>query len=566
MTSRAPSKLYLVSLALGLALAAVAVLAASGRGEEEVAAEGKPTPGFETPERVSEVLGIEATGTVTATPATGTPETAAATPSPGIDKVRAGCAFRQDPTTYEGPENRSLYTNATDLAAFNMLLPSDTYFGLPPLETGLRGSRTTSTSATAPPVLLKAIAWIESALTQASQQVPFEAIGPALVSFDCGYGLMQVTSGMTTPLGEQGYPSPEQALVVTHFAYNVARGTAILADKWNMAPEGRPIAGTDTGGDPAIIENWYFAVWGYNGFTGPGANRSNHPMDPIYDAWPRVPYSCGPSTDGLGHNRGNYPFQELIFGCASHPPQVNGVNLWTPQPVDLPDLNDPRWREPLKVENFVYPYDKMDIPTPRQPTGGYQPASASGPTATPYPAGYQTPATDLSAAAVPTPTPHPVSLITPQASAAPSGVVGHRDPTQQPPASLRTAMFGAPGLSVSTPTISIGYSPETGAGSTSLTIRNSGTGILSWMAIPSVPWLVASPLAGVAVGSDLSCASSSPCQRSATVTVTVDPTRLPPGTNRASVTILAPGINRSYVVAVTSTAVIRIGVPGVAHN
>jgi hypothetical protein len=70
----------------------------------------------------------------------------------------------------------------------------------------------------------------------------------------------------------------------------------------------------------------------------------------------------------------------------------------------------------------------------------------------------------------------------------------------------------------------------------------------------------------VAVGPDLSCASSSPCERSATVTVSVDPTRLPPGTNQATLTILAPGIKRSYVVTVTTVAVIRIGVPGVTHN
>ena len=421
MASRLLSRLHLAALALLLALAAVAVLAASGRAEESGQVEGKATPGPMTPEGIGEAASTSATGTAAATAATGTPDATAATPVPDIEAVRGGCAFREAPTTYEGPQDRSLYTDATDLAAFNMLLPGDTYFGLPPLETGLRDSRTTSASAGIPPVLLKAIAWIESAFTQASQQVPFEAIGPALVSFDCGYGIMQVTSGMTTPQGERGYPSPEQALVATHFAYDIARGVLILADKWNSAPEDRPIAGIDTGGDPALIENWYFAVWSYNGFTGPGANRSNHPMDPIYGAWPRVPYSCGPSSDGLGHNRGNYPFQELIFGCASHPPQVNGVNLWTPQPVDLPDLNDARWREPLKLGNFVYPYAGMDIPTPRQSSGGYPLASASGPTATPYPPGYETPTPGSYPFAVPTPTPHPLSVLTRRASTASSG-------------------------------------------------------------------------------------------------------------------------------------------------
>ena len=543
MTNKVLARLHVGVLGLLVALAAAVLLPALGgaqqRGEAEEAA----------------------------TPTVGASSTPVATPVPQTEAVSGGCAFRQAPTTYEGPQDRSLYRSAVDLAAFNMLLPGDTYFGLPPLETGLRGSRTTSASASIPPALLKSIAWIESSFTQASQQVPYEAIGAALVSFDCGHGIMQVTSGMTTPLGERGYASPQQALVATHFAYNIARGTAILADKWNSAPEDRPIAGTDTGGDPAIVENWYFAVWGYNGFTGPGANRSNHPMDPIYGTWPRVGYSCGPSSDGLGHNRGNYPFQELIFGCASHPPQVSSVNLWTPQPADLPDLNDPRWREPLKLENFVYPYDKMDIPTPRQPAGGYRaaPATAAS-TPTPYPPGYTPPTPFSYPYAVPTPTPHPVSLVTPQVSSAPAGAVGHRDPTQKPSTALRASMFGAPGLSVSTSNIRISYSPETGAQSATLTISNTGTGILSWMAVPSASWVVPSPVAGVAVGPDLSCAPSSPCERSATVTVSVDPTRLPPGTNQATLTILAPGIKRSYVVTVTTVAVIRIGVPGVTHN
>ena len=50
----------------------------------------------------------------------------------------------------------------------------------------------------------------------------------------------------------------------------------------------RPIAGTDTNSNPAILENWYFTIWGYNGFTGPGANISNHPLDPVFttrEAW-----------------------------------------------------------------------------------------------------------------------------------------------------------------------------------------------------------------------------------------------------------------------------------------
>ncbi|GAF87316.1 unnamed protein product, partial [marine sediment metagenome] len=202
---------------------------------------------------------------------------AGASSNAAVSAEGSACAFAKPPTTYETSEDRRLYLGAMELAAYNMLFPGDDFFSVEHLETGLRSSRGT-TQPQMPPTLLKAIAWVESAMVQASYATPFEAIGPALVSFDCGHGIMQVTSGMTTPLGESGRESPEQALVATHFAYNIARGAVILADKWNAAPENRPVAGTDTGGDPGIAENWYFAVWSYNGFTGPGANRSNHPL------------------------------------------------------------------------------------------------------------------------------------------------------------------------------------------------------------------------------------------------------------------------------------------------
>ena len=255
--------------------------------------------------------------------------------------AHAECAFPLTPTAYEDLRDRQLFLDTIELAAFDMLFPGDPYFGLPEIEIGTRDDRSAK-PATVPPVLLKAIAWIETSVTQADVDVPFGSIGPALVSFDCGYGATQVTSGMTIPTGENGRGSPEQALVATHFAYNIARGAAVLVDKWNQAPEDKPIAGTDTFGHPAILENWYFALWSYNGFTGPGANRSNHPLDPIFGSWPRAPYSCGPNTDGKGHNRGNYPYQELIYGCVADPPTVDDQPLWAAQEVTLPDLDQGR--------------------------------------------------------------------------------------------------------------------------------------------------------------------------------------------------------------------------------
>jgi len=267
----------------------------------------------------------------------------------------AACAFLRRPHAYEADRGRSVYLATLDAASVNALFPGDPFFGLPAMSVGPRGTRTAG-EARVPATLLKAIAWVESDLTMASRSVPFESGGAALVSFDCGHGIMQVTSGMTTPMGDANQPSASQTGVATHYAYNIARGAAILAEKWNQAPDLRPIAGIDTGSDPNIIENWYFAVWGYNGFTGPGANRSNHPMDPQLGAWPREQFRCNGSQ-----SRNRYPYQELVWGCAANPPQ----GLWAPVPASLPNLSMPQWFEPLALANFKFPYAAMDIPTPQ---------------------------------------------------------------------------------------------------------------------------------------------------------------------------------------------------------
>ena len=128
--------------------------------------------------------------------------------------------------------------------------------------------------------MLKAIAWIESTWAQADQSVPYGGVGPVLVSHDCGYGLMQVTSGMQNV---SGVPSAEQAAIGGHYAFNIAGGARILAEKWNAAPEFRPIVGSR---NPRVVEDWYYALWSYNGFS-----FKNHPQNPALPL-PRASYRC----------------------------------------------------------------------------------------------------------------------------------------------------------------------------------------------------------------------------------------------------------------------------------
>jgi hypothetical protein len=420
--------------------------------------------------------------------------------------ANADCAFPFTPTTYEDLKSRALFLQTIELAAFDMLFPGDPYFGLPPLETGQRSGNRPKVPGKIPPSILKSISWIESATTQASGDTPFGAIGPSLVSFDCGHGIAQVTTGMTVPTGESGRGSPQQALVATHFAYNIARGAWILADKWNAAPELLPIAGVDTNSEPGLLENWYFALWAYNGFTGPGANRSNHPMDPIYGAWPRQPYSCADHSDGKGHNRGNYPYQELVIGCAANPPMVDKQPLWQAQEISLPNLNDPTWREPLKLTNFVFPYSKMDIASPQ-----------------PF----------------------------------------HVDQTARPDASLRSKVLGAPQMGLSKTKVKVGVA--TGSGSTVeiVDVTNSGTGVLAWYAVPSVPWLKVAPYTGVAVGDDLPCEKDVPCERVGHLEVSVDAASAPANARSAQITVQELGSTKTMVIDVEISRVVRVGIPGI---
>jgi len=269
---------------------------------------------------------------------------------------------------------------------------------------------------------------------------------------------------MTSP-ADGGFPSTRQALVATHFLYNIGRGAAILAEKWNGAPEVRPVAGTDTGSDPHIVENWYFATWSYNGFTGPGANRSNHPLDPDY-AWPRTGFSCAPFDDGFGHSYGNYPYQELVFGCAARPPSIDGAQLWTPLDLSLPDLDDPAWSEPLSLANFTSSdwYARMDIETPRP---------------------------------------------------------SHEDDTPRPSDAAPELLRGSPHLVASRDSV---IDDET-----EVVISNGGSGVLPWRAKPSASWITVDKQAGVALSPDVFCLPDVTCERVTTLTIRLDRERAPPG-------------------------------------
>lgn len=370
--------------------------------------------------------------------------------------VAEACAFDPlRPAAYEGDALRARNLSALEAAAQNRLFPGDSYFGLPGVEVGTRANRVDGTAAV-PVEVLRAIGWVESSLTMASRSTRFESIGPALVSFDCGHGIMQVTSGMTIPLGADGQPSSNQIAVATSDVHNIARGARILASKWNDAPGLRPIAGTNTNADPALIENWYYAIWAYNGFTGPGSRQSNHPLDPNL-AWPRSDYRC----DGT-QSRTRYPYQELVYGCVTNPAERGGSDLWSAVPVTLPDFTQPQFFNAMRLASFSFPYREMDIPTP-------QPA--------------------------------------------------HQTATSSLPANIRSQLLGTPSLNVNGGSITIHVNGTPAQASATIRVVNPGSGLLSWSAIPSDSFLIVDPPAGIATGSGITCTAGGCPNGEITVTI-----------------------------------------------
>lgn len=197
------------------------------------------------------------------------------------------------------------------------------------------GSAAYDTSKRIPPLIYYSIAWIEANWQHASNSVPWGGIGSTIRSFDCGYGIGQITTGMRN---ESGTPSAKQALVGTNYLYNLAEGMRILADKWNSAPQFRPIAGN---GDPEAIEDWYYAIWSYNGFAfvnhpfNPNLNplRGGGAESPLYHCYNESAPSYSPSF-GFG----NYTYNEKVHGCMKYPPERDNQPIWEPVEFNLPDF------------------------------------------------------------------------------------------------------------------------------------------------------------------------------------------------------------------------------------
>ena len=259
--------------------------------------------------------------------------------------------------TYEYEDYVGKYNQAIDLAVRGWAVPpayavgdgepiNVSYQGV---EAGKRGARTAASPSNGiPPTIYKSVAWIESGWSHAAGHVPYGGTGPVITAIDCGYGLGQITTGMGHLGGDAlspRVPAARQAIIGSHPLYNIAEGVRILADKWNSAPNFRPIAGL---GDPAVFEDWYYAIWSYNGFA-----FSNHPLNPTKDPLRGSVWNCGdPNAPGYGfYEWGDYSYQEKVYGCLRYPPVPKGATY--PPPLPGSGSNNPPPSNVITVGDVV---------------------------------------------------------------------------------------------------------------------------------------------------------------------------------------------------------------------
>ncbi|MBF4620855.1 SGNH/GDSL hydrolase family protein [Clavibacter sp. VKM Ac-2542] len=140
---------------------------------------------------------------------------------------------------------------------------------------------------------------------------------------DCGYGVAQITDGMRKAgTGQTARPAQAQRAIALDYASNVAAGLQIISQKWN---DTRAAGLVVNDGNPAYVENWFYAIWAYNSGFHPesekaanggawGVGWSNNPANPKY-AQNRAPFLELGAADASRPQ--NWPYPEKVLGFAA---------------------------------------------------------------------------------------------------------------------------------------------------------------------------------------------------------------------------------------------------------
>lgn len=193
-----------------------------------------------------------------------------------------------------------------------------------------------------PCILLKAIAYGEGAENWKQFDLSYGNCGYTFLHENpnntCDMGIMQLNSNT---VGVFDQPS-----ILSNYAYNIDVGTYVLITKWNDLVYNQGISIGNN--NPRVIENWYYAVWYYNSF-GWTNNPNNTENFPNTD---RAPWECWQDP---GQFSADYPYQELVWGCAANTP---GVEYWRHIPLTLVD------RSLLPQHSWEVMPEHIDTPQP----------------------------------------------------------------------------------------------------------------------------------------------------------------------------------------------------------
>jgi hypothetical protein len=159
---------------------------------------------------------------------------------------------------------------------------------------------------------------------------------------DCGYGLGQVTDGMSS-LDITPYTTAQATAVATDYAANVAASAQILGTTWNQLAAQDS---TENDGSAQYIENWFGALWAYNSGVHLESDASandgdyglgwlNNPANPNYPA-DRYPFGDNLTTTNDASVPQLWSYEEKVMGWIAHP-QVSDVD---------PNFSDPEYSLP----------------------------------------------------------------------------------------------------------------------------------------------------------------------------------------------------------------------------
>jgi len=159
--------------------------------------------------------------------------------------------------------------------------------------------------------ILHGIAYTESNWHQFNTldyHVQGEQSGTPLESFDGGWGEFQQTWGMPPQCVAIANCRSDATKVEYDQSYNIGVGIASLIGAWNGTAG---VTSSSDPNDPYKANDWFFAVWAYNGSYG---NNPNDVPSSVYGHWyPGAPFRS--------------IYEETVWYFAAHP--QNATNGWT---------------------------------------------------------------------------------------------------------------------------------------------------------------------------------------------------------------------------------------------